>query len=155
MHEQTRQELVKNAIGLCRELGRDLASYVATTRRLEKEHELDRKVLEARERAGENGDTPASTSAPPEPREPAGAPTPSAAEIETEIDELIAEETCGTCRSILQTLKERPPREQVRGLKEYGQWMGQINDNADGEELRETLRETVVLHSIIEQSLAN
>lgn len=75
------------------------------------------------------------------------------AEIEAAIDELIEEETCSSCQQLLRGLKERGPRQQARGLVEYGEFKRSLSDGADAEELKETLRETVVLHSVFEEDI--
>lgn len=69
------------------------------------------------------------------------------------IDELIERETCSTCISLLEGLKERPPREQLLGLEEYGEFKGKLSDGADVEELKELLRETEVLQDIFHEDI--
>lgn len=153
VHEETRKELVKNAIGLCRDLGKDLANYVATSRRLEREHELEKQIVEAQQRAATQPATDAGHT-----REAAAAaatttPSPTPADIEAEIDDMMNEEECTLCVDLLRELKKRPTREQVRGLKEYGEFMGELREGSDPEQLRAALRETDVLQPIFEDKL--
>lgn len=73
------------------------------------------------------------------------------AEVESAIDELIDEEMCSTCVELLEGLKERPPREQVRGIMEYGTFKHNLDGGAGVEEMKSVIEETDVLQSVFRE----
>lgn len=169
MQSDTRRKLLTTS----EKVGMRVLEYYLSIRERKKITELDKDLVEARSNAnndrsedsGEssggstpdtgNQEQPVASSEPvggagSKGRESQGA---TETEIDSEIDELIEEDWCSLCQNLLEQLKSRPPREQVRGVAEYGEFKRQLSDDADVEELREVLRETDVLQSVFEENL--
>lgn len=82
------------------------------------------------------------------------APTePTAAEVEAAIDDLIAQEMCAVCQDLLRGLKQRPTREQVIGVMEYGSFKKELDSEAGIDELKDLIAQTEVLHAVLEENL--
>lgn len=162
MDENTKRELIQNGSGLVGKLLKEMMEHRNRINVLEEkkdaELELARTKMEHEEvGAGSTVDAAtdtAETQRRPEDGDVEGQVGATPAEIEEALDELIEEEMCDVCQELLIALKERPPKEQVRGVMEYGTFKRNLSDRAGVEELKETIRETEVLHDIFRQNFA-
>lgn len=150
MHRETVRELIEASATAGGTLLKEVFVHRKEMEQLEAQHETQVELARLRNQEQESDDGTETDN--PEQERP-GSPQPDVAGIEAEIDELMAEEMCAVCRELLRSLKDRPPRQQIRGVKEYGEFKQELSDNADAEDLRALLRETVVLHSIFEENL--
>lgn len=150
MHESTIREIVDSGATAAGALAKEVLVHRKEMDRIEAEKKAQIELVEARKRAQDDTED---TDDDETRLERPGTPQPTADEIEAEIEELMAEEMCAICRELLRALKDRPPAEQIRGVKEYGEFKNRLSSDADAEELRAVLRETVVLHSIFEENL--
>lgn len=159
MHEDTVRDLIDNGSTMLGSLLKEMLVHRNEIEILEAEKEKEVEVAQARERATESADGEAGgtgTNREPQVRPQEGVSTggqmtATPAEIEQAIDELMAEEMCQICRELLAALKERPTRQQIRGVMEYGTFKHNLSDGADVEELKQVIRETDVLHDIFQQ----
>lgn len=148
VHEDTIRDIIDACASIAGSLGKEMVVHrnrmEATEARLDKEIELAR----AQQRAVDHRHTP-------EPSPPAGPGVSGLTQQDSQaaIDELIAEEQCSVCRDLLEALKDRPLREQLRGVKEYGEFKSSLSEGADVAELKAVLRKTTVLKSIFEEDL--
>lgn len=148
VHSDTLRELVDGGTSIVGSLIKDMLVRRQETAAMEARMDKEIELAEARASAQQQ----ARAATPPEPESPPVHPDHdlTAAEV---IDELIDTETCSTCVQLLEGLKERPPREQILGLEEYGEFKGRLSDGADADELRELLRETAVLKTVFQEDI--
>lgn len=159
MHEQTKRDLLESGTGAVASLLKEMMVHRNQIEVLEKQKEKEMELAKARAEAREanDGGNGSDTSLPDAATASnAGASQDSQVsatpgEIEAALDELIDEEMCSVCRDLLVELKERPPREQVRGIMEYGTFKSNLDDGAGVEELKETIKQTDVLHSVFQE----
>lgn len=159
MQDETKRDLVKSGSGLVGALLEELIVHRQRIDVLEQRKEAELEV--ARVRSSQSDDTEddagesavsadaASPSAETTSTDDRLAATP--AEIEEALDELIEDEMCDVCRELLVALKERPAKEQVRGVMEYGTFKQNLSDGAGVDELKATIRETTILHDIFQE----
>lgn len=149
MHDETKATLVENTFGALGAVVKERLIHRNRMDRLEAEKEHDLEI--ARIRQGLSADEEAQQETIDE---VTTAPDPTPAEIEAAIDELIAEEMCAVCQELLRGLKARSPREQVRGVMEYGTFKKELDSDAGIDELKALIAETEVLHAVLEENLS-
>lgn len=159
MHDETKRQLIESGTKAAGTLLNELLVHRNQIEVLEaeKEKELELAKTRAQHTGGHEADSahadqqatrvPASNGV-GQPADPVEA-TP--AEIEQALDELIEEEMCSVCRELLIALKDRPTRDQVRGIMEYGTFKHNLDDGAGVDQLKELIRETDVLHEIFQE----
>lgn len=148
MHEETMRELIEGGTTALGSLAKEMLLHRHNMEAIETRKEKEIELAKAQQRPTGHGhgepagdDRVMGVSAMPE------------GDVAAAIDELIAEETCGTCQRLLEALKDRGPHQQVRGVMEYGQFKRELSEGAGVDELRDTLRDTIVLHSIFEEDI--
>jgi hypothetical protein len=159
MHEETKREVIQEGSNLLGSILKELLVHRNRVNVLEQQKEKELELAEARDRAAARHDEPSPGDqrhhqepvetgvASPEQRVHAATPS----EIEAALDELIEEEMCEVCRELLVALKERPARQQVRGVMEYGTFKSDLSEGAGVEELKATIRQTDVLHDVFQE----
>lgn len=159
MHEETTRELIENGSSLVGTLLKEMLIHRNKVQVMEQRKENELELAKARAEHGQQRQE--AQMRPSEPDEPApptdGVQAPhepvsaTPAEIEEALDELIEDEMCDVCRELLIALKERPAKQQVKGVMEYGTFKQNLDDGAGVEQLKETIRETTILHDIFQQ----
>lgn len=148
VHDDTLRELVDGGTSIVGSLVKDMLIRRQEREAMEARMDKEIELAETRARVDRQDDQP-------EQREPVAHAADSSTDLTVAevIDELIERETCSTCTSLLEGLKERPVREQLIGLEEYGEFKGKLSDGAGAEELRELLRETDVLQTVFQEDI--
>lgn len=159
MHEETIRDLIENGTGVVGSLLKEMMVHRnridVLEQQKEKELELARTRNQVEQQVNGGGGQPQTQ---PQPQTGGGqvsaadgAMHATPAEVEAALDELIDEEMCATCKELLEALKERPARQQVRGIMEYGTFKHNLDGGAGVEEMKEVLRETDVLQDVFRE----
>lgn len=148
MHEETIRELVDSCVSIFGTLAKEEFIHRKRVDMEQERRETQLELAKARERSQEASPTDTTP-------EPAGREQLTSGDVDPseEIDRLMQEETCSTCRQLLSGLKGRPLNEQIRGIMEYGQFKRDLADGANVDELKEALRQTQVLKTVFEEDI--
>lgn len=149
MHRETISSLIESGSGAVGAFLKEVLVHRKEMDRLEHQKEKEIELAKVRSQAAADDDTQETVEAVTQTQG-----TPPAAEIEAAIDELMADETCSVCRELLEGLKDRPPREQVIGVAEYGTFKRELSGDADVADLRDYLEHTQVLLPVLEEHLS-
>lgn len=160
MHRETMRELIESGTGVLGSLLKEMLVHRNQVEILETRKEHDKELAQIRQQAqNPSRDTSSSStdsdgggSVSSAPLSESGRLQATPGEIEAALDELIDEEMCAVCKDLLVGLKERPTRQQVRGIMEYGTFKQNLDDGAGVEELKAQLRQTDVLQSVFQET---
>lgn len=151
MHDETKSTLIENGASIVGSLVKD---RVVHRRNLEKMEMQKEKELELARLRNEKAPDPGENITPDRgERESRTIQNASPQEVSAAIDELIHDEECAVCRELLEALKGRPPREQVRGIMEFGTFKRELAGDGDVDQLRASLQETDVLRVVMQEDV--
>lgn len=109
--------------------------------------------------SGDTGETPAPDPQPVEhPERAEAAPEPAETTAEDEVSEAIeemkAKEDCPICASLLDGLRDLPPKQRIQGMSEYGHFKSFASDpDVTEDELVAKIEEMPVLRQVIEEEV--
>lgn len=148
IHDQTKASIIESTANTVGAFLKEVFVHRKNMEQMEAQKEHDVELARIRANAAREDDTEEIVE---EVTEAAAEPT--AAEIEAAIDDLIDQEMCAVCQDLLRGLKQRPPREQLQGVFEYGQFKDSLSQDAGIDELKDFIAQTEVLHAVLEENL--